>query len=152
LKSSTILVISLLAITIVLGESSFVFATSPNDYGGLGGTISGMVVSPSGNVVDWAQIHARSSNQTFEAFSGFSGLYLMRVPSGTYNVSVYDFYSPQDWAANVSVTVTDGSSIMVNFYLQAPPAPIQEFQPNVVAMVSLLSVAATCIMARRLKR
>jgi hypothetical protein len=111
-----------------------------------------MVVSPSGNVVDWAQIYAKTGNQTFEAFSGFSGLYLMRVPSGTYNVSVYDFYNPHYWAANVNVTVTDGSSTTVNFYLQPPPAPIEEFQPNVVALVTVLSVAATCVIARRSKK
>ena len=152
MKLFTTLIVLLLAITLALVESNLVFAMSANPYSGTGGTITGTVVSPSGNVVDWAQIYARSGNQTFEAFSGFSGLYLMRVPAGMYNVSVYDFYNPQYRAANVNVTVTDGSSTTVNFYLQPPPTPMPEFQPDVVALVSVFSVAATCIMARRFRK
>jgi hypothetical protein len=104
-------------------------------------------------VVDWSQIHANSGNQTFEAFSGFSGFYLMRVPAGTYNVSVYDFYNPQYWAPTANVNVTDGSSNTVNFYLQQePPSAVPEFQPSVFGLVVVLALAATCFVARRLRR
>ena len=128
------------------------FASSaPEYYGGAGGTISGTVIGPSGYVVDWTQISAISGNQTFEAFSGFSGFYLMRVPAGTYNVSVYDPYDPQYWAPNANVTVTDGSSSTVNFDLQQqPPSTIPEFQPNLSVFVAVLVVAATCFASRRL--
>ena len=102
MKSSTILVVSLLIIALALVEAGLVFASSaPEYYGGTGGTISGIVVNPNGSVVDWAQVYARAGNQTFQAFSGFSGFYLMRVPAGTYNVSVYDFYNPPYWAPSV---------------------------------------------------
>jgi hypothetical protein len=154
LKPPTIFVLSLLIITLALVEGNLVFALSaPKYYGGAGGTISGVVVSPSGSVVDWAQIHANNSNQTFEAFSGFSGFYLMRVPAGTYNVSVYDFYNPSYWAPSGRVNVTDGSSSTVNFFLQRqPPAVVPEFQPNLSALVSMLALAATCIVMRRLRK
>jgi len=144
----------LVAITLALVSSKFAFAAStPKYYGGAGGTISGIVVSPSGNLVDWAQIYADTGNQTFEAFSGFSGFYLMRVPAGTYNVSVYDFYNPPYWAPTVTVNVTDGSSSTVNFYLQQqPPSAVPEFEPNLPAVMSILAVAATCILTGRFRK
>jgi hypothetical protein len=154
LKLPTIFIISLLIITLALVEGNLVFASSaPKYYAGAGGTISGIVVSPNGNVVDWAQIHANNGNGTFEAFSGFSGFYLMRVPAGTYNVSVYDFYNPSYWAPSAEVNVTDGSSSTVNFFLQRqPPAAVPEFQPNLSALMSMLALAATCIAVRRLRK
>ena len=135
LRVGTIFVISLLGVSLMLAGSNLALAGStPNYYGGTGGTISGMVVSAGGSV-DWSQIRANNGNETFEAFSGFSGFYLMRVPAGTYNVSVYDFYNPVYWAPNVSVTVTDGSSTTVNFYLQSEPfAFVPEFQPSLLAV------------------
>lgn len=153
MRSSTIFVCLLVVLSLVLAGRSFVFASSvPKYYGGAGGTISGTVIGPTGNVVDWTQISAISGNQTFEAFSGFSGFYLMRVPAGTYNVSVYDPYNPQYWAWNANVTVTDGSSSTVNFYLQQqPPSAVPEFQPNLSVLVGVLVLAATCFASRRLK-
>jgi hypothetical protein len=154
LKSSAIFVGLLLVISLVLVGKTLVFAPSvPKYHSGAGGTISGTVVGPNGNVVDWTQIHANNGNQTFEAFSGMSGFYLMRVPAGTYNVSVYDPYNPQYWAPNAHVTITDGSSNTVNFYLQQhPPSTVSEFQPNVSALLVALTLVATCIAARRLKQ
>jgi len=139
---------------LVLVASNLALAAStPKYYAGAGGTISGIVVSPSGSVVDWSQIHANDGNQTFEAFSGFSGFFLMRVPAGTYRVSVYDFYNPSYSAPNVTVTVTDGSNIMVNFYLQPqPPAVVREFEPNMVTAVAMLAIAAACIVTRRSRK
>jgi hypothetical protein len=144
----------LLGISLLLVGSSLVLATStPKYYGGAGGTISGLVVSPSGNVVDWSQIYANNGNQTFEAFSGFSGFYLMRVPAGAYNVSVYDFYNPVYWAPRRNVTVTVGSNTTVNFYLQPqPPVAVPEFQPNLSAAVAMLAVAAACTMTKRSRK
>ena len=154
MRPLTIFVCFLVVVSLVVASKSFVFASSvPSYYGGAGGTISGTVVSPSGNVVDWTQISAISGNQTFEAFSGFSGFYLMRVPAGTYNVSVYDPYSPQYWAPNANVTVTDGSSSTVDFYLQQqPPSAVPEFQSNLSVLVVVLVIGATCLASRRLKR
>jgi hypothetical protein len=141
-------------ITIAVVGSNVACATSVSEYSGGGeGTISGIVVSPTGNVVDWSQIYANNGNQTFEAFSGFSGFYLMRVPAGTYNVSVYDFYNPQYWAPSMNVTVTDGSNITVNFYLQPqPPAPVPEFQPNLLAVVAILAIGAACVVTKHSRK
>ncbi len=151
---STLFLGLLLVISLMLVGKTLVFAPSvATYYGGAGGTISGTVIGPSGNVVDWTQISANNGNQTFEAFSGFSGFYLMRVPIGTYNVSVYDPYNPQYWAPTANVTITDGSSSTVNFYLQQqPPSTVPEFQPNLSVLIVVLALAATCFAARRLKQ
>ena len=105
-------------------------------------------------MIDWSQIYARNGNQTFEAFSGFSGFYLMRVPAGLYNVSVFDPYSPQLWAPSMMVNVTAGSSNTVNFYMlaQQPPSAVPEFQPNLLTIMSMLVVVAACLVARRLRK
>jgi len=157
MRFATPLIMCFVCIFLVLCGRGIVFASStPTYYGGAGGEISGLVVSPFGNVVDWSQIHATNAtngNQTFEAFSGFSGFYLMRLPAGRYNVSVYDFYNPSYWAPTVNVTVTDGSNTTVNFFLQqqAPPA-VPEFQPNAAAAVALIAITATGALSKRGKR
>jgi len=153
LKSITVLVASLLGISLVLAGTVLAFASStPNYYGGPGGTISGIVVSPTGNVVDWSQIYAKSGNETYGAFSGFSGFYLMRVPAGTYNVTVYDFYDPTYWAPTANVTVTDGSNTTVNFYLEFPTSPVPEFQSDLLVVAIMLAMAAACILTNRSRR
>jgi len=154
LRLLTVFIMSLLGISSLLAGSGLVLASStPKYYGGAGGTISGLIVSPSGDVVDWSQIYANNGNQTFEAFSGFSGFYLMRVPAGMYNVSVYDFYNPGYSAPSRNVTVKVGSNTVVNFYLQPqPPVAVPEFQPHLLVVVAMLSVAAACTMTKRSRK
>jgi len=157
MRLATALVMCMVGICLVLcGRNVVRGSSTPMYYGGAGGQISGLVVSPFGNVVDWSQIHATNAtngNQTFEAFSGFSGFYLMRLPAGTYNVSVYDFYNPSYWAPTVNVTVTDGSNTTVNFFLQqqAPPA-VPEFQPDAAAAVTLIAIIAAGALSKRARR
>jgi len=149
--SSRTLLASLVIVTVFLLGTAFVAAQQPQ-YSGPGGEISGTVIG-FGHVFDWAQINAVGGNQTFEAFSGFSGFYLMRVPAGTYKVSVYDPYNPQYSAPSVNVTVTDGSYSTVNFYLQLqPPVAVPEFQPNLAGLVVALTLGAACTLSRRLRR
>ena len=154
LRLPTILIALVLVTTLMLlGTGCVLAAYTPVYYGGEGGTISGTVISPTGTLVDWSQIHATDGNQTFEAFSGFSGFYLMRVPAGTYNVSVYDPYSPEWWAQSANVTVTDESTTTVNFYMQSQPSsPVPEFQPGLVALLSILALVATCVASRPLRK
>ena len=151
MKPITIFVVLIMIEFALIGGSLVHASPTPKDLAGSGGTISGTVISPSGTVVDWAQIYATGGNQTFEAFSGFSGFYLMRVPAGAYNVSVVDIYNPY-WAPSVNVTVTDGSSSTVNLYLQQSPSPVPPYQPATLGLMSMLSIIAACGMARRLKK
>jgi uncharacterized membrane protein len=125
-----------LVLALVLVGSNLVFAQSTQQYyGGPGGEIRGMVIGVDGHPFDWATIHASNNQQTFEAFSGMSGVYQMRVPAGTYNVAV----SVQGYTANsATVNVTDNSSNTVDFYLQQP---VPEFPPTIGPLIIAFTVA-----------
>jgi len=125
-----------LVLALVLISSRLVFAqTTQQYYGGPGGEITGMVIGVNGHPFDWATIHANNSQQTFEAFSGMSGVYQMRVPAGTYNVTV----SVQGYTANsATVNVTDNSSNTINFYLQQP---VPEFPPTIEPLLIAFTIA-----------
>lgn len=125
-----------LVLALVLIGSRLVFAQSTQQYyGGPGGEITGMVIGVNGHPFDWATIHANNSQQTFEAFSGMSGVYQMRVPAGTYNVTV----SVQGYTANsATVNVTDNSSNTINFYLQQP---VPEFPPTIEPLLIAFTIA-----------
>jgi len=107
-----------LVLALVLIGSRFVFAQSTQQYyGGPGGEITGRVIGVNGQPFDWATI------------------YQMRVPSGTYKVSV----SVQGYTANsATVNVTDNSSNTVNFYLQLA---VPEFPPTIEPLLIAFTVA-----------
>jgi hypothetical protein len=118
-------------------------------YGGPGGQISGFVYGVNGGGVDWTQISANNGTHIFHAFSGMSGFYLMRVPVGVYNVSVYVPDLPL-WANSANVTITDGSSVTVNFHLQQQPVVVvPEFQTNVAVLVMTFAFAAAVVVVKR---
>jgi len=135
-------------------------------YGGNGGQISGYVLGPGKQPFDWAAIYARSAQQTFQAFSGMSGFYEMRLPSGTYNVTVnVPGYQALVTNANVTegsattmnflidsmnVSVSEGSSSVINFYLQQNQTPVPEFQPPLAVLVLIVALTST-LLFRRLK-
>lgn len=125
-----------LVLALVLIGSSLVFAQSAQQYyGGPGGEITGMVIGVDGHPFDWATVYAGNSQQTFEAFSGMSGVYQMRVPAGAYNVTV----SAHGYTADsTTVNVTDNSSNTVNFYLQQA---VPEFPPMIEPLLILFTVA-----------
>ncbi|MGD0689352.1 MAG: carboxypeptidase-like regulatory domain-containing protein [Candidatus Bathyarchaeia archaeon] len=129
-----ILTASLLALVLI--GSRLVFAQSTQQYyGGPGGEITGMVIGVDGHPFDWATVYASNSQQTFEAFSGMSGVYQMRVPAGTYNVRV----SAHGYTANsATVNLTDNSSNTINFYLQQA---VPEFPPMIEPLLIAFTVA-----------
>ena len=135
-------------------------------YSGEGGEIRGYVLGVDREPFDWAAVHARNTQHTFQAFSGMSGFYEMRVPPGTYNVTV-DVPGYQALVTNTTVAdssrnmifylngmnviVLNGSSIIVNFYLQQPQTPVPEFQPPLVMMLVIGSIAVV-LQLKRLKK
>jgi len=133
-----------LVLALVLIGSRLVFAQSTQQYyGGPGGEITGMVIGVGGHPFDWATIYANSSQKTFEAFSGMSGVYQMRVPAGTYNVTV----NVQGYTANsAAVNVTDNSSNTVNFYLQQP---VPEFPPMTGELLILFTILLVFFIFKR---
>jgi O-acetylhomoserine/O-acetylserine sulfhydrylase-like pyridoxal-dependent enzyme len=133
---------ALLVVIIILVGAEFVFAISTKQYyGGPGGVITGTVIGVDGHPFDWATIYASNGQQVYEAFSGMSGVYQMRVPAGTYSVTV----KAQGYTGNAAtVSVTDNSSSTVNFSLEQA---VPEF-PTLMAPL-LISLAATLILISR---
>jgi len=135
-------------------------------YGGDGGEISGYVVGASNQPVDWAPVYASSAHHTYLAFSGMSGFYELRVPAGTYNMTVkvegYDALvtnatilesslpPENDHLNSITVTVTDGSSTVVNFYLQQTQTQVPEFQESVI--VVMIALVTSTFVLRRLRQ
>lgn len=164
------ILVALLFFVLMFGASSNVMAqySSPQQYYGMtGGEITGYVLGANSLPLDWAVIYARNSQHTYEAFSGMSGVYQMRVPVGAYNVTAtFPGYS----ASSVNVTVSDGSSSTLNFYLRVNVAvsggsssvinvyldqsqvPVPEFQPNVTLIVLAFAIAATLAIRYRSRR
>jgi len=138
-----------LVIALILVCSSSVEAQSPQQYyGEPGGEITGHVIGADGYPVDWAAVHASNDQHTYEVFSGMSGVYLMRIPTGTYNVTVE---VPGYRARGETVNVTENSLHTVNFYLEVA---VPEFQSNTAPLVIALILAATliCISERRKRK
>ena len=136
-------------------------------YSGEGGEIRGYVLGVDREPLDWAAVHARNTQHTFQAFSGMSGFYEMRIPPGTYNVTV-DVPGYQALVTNttladsqernmifylngMNVTVSDGSTNVVNFYLELPQTPVPEFQPPLALMLVIGSITVV-LQLKRLKK
>jgi len=129
-----------------------------------GGEITGYVLG-SNRPLDWAIVYARSNQKTYEAFSGMSGRYQMRVPVGTYNVTAnFPGYAASsanitvadnssttltfhlDYSINVAVSA--GSSSIINFYLDENQVPVPEFQPNFTLIILALTLAVTVMLRK----
>jgi hypothetical protein len=169
MKYARLFLITSIVITFLfLTNGSAVAASQPQQYyGGSGGEISGYVIGANHLPVDWAAIYARGAQRTFQAFSGISGFYEMRVPAGSYNLTVnvpgYEALvtnatviqgssTTVNFSLNsINVTVSEGSSSVINFYLQQSQTPVPEFQPATTLSVLMLTLTSTLIL-RRLKK
>ena len=137
-------------------------------YGAEGGEITGYVLGVSKQPVDWAAIYARSDQHTYQAFSGMSGFYEMRVPAATYNLTInvpgYEAYVTNATVSNASttvmnfnlnsinVTVSAGSSSVINFYLQQNQTPVPEFQPSLSLSLITFTLAVIFLLRRSTRR
>jgi hypothetical protein len=96
-----------------------------------------------------------------------SGVYMMRLPAGSYNVTVdaagYNASSMNvTISANsrsyvnfslstITVAVSPGSSSAINFYLIQTQVPVPEFQPGLTLTLIALTLAVTLLFKRSRK-
>jgi len=136
-------------------------------YGEGGGVISGYVLGTGKEPLEWANIYADNGQHKFMAASGVDGFYEMRLPPSTYNVTIevpgYEALVPAEVNVTngsvtkmnfnmntISVSVSSGSSTVINFYLQQTQTPVPEFQPGTsLVLASSLLAAMLLIRSRR---
>ncbi len=140
-----VLAASLVIALLLVGSRLVEAQSSQQYYGGPGGEITGRVIGVNGYPVDWAAVHASDGQHTYQVFSGMSGVYLMRVPVGTYFVTVSVAGYRADGA---TVNVTENSSNTVDFHLEVA---VPEFQPNGAPLIMVLTLAAILIFISRFK-
>jgi hypothetical protein len=124
----------------------------PTFVGGGGmihGTVYGFNMWDEFVPIEWASVTAADGQYSFVAYSGAGGSYEMFVPAGTYNVTV----APPGYKAySMSVTVSDGSSSAINFYLEQSGVPVPEFQPSAFAIVLFVALASVLLVKRATRR
>jgi hypothetical protein len=168
LKPKKAMIAASLAIALVLlisGQTVTAQSHPQQYYGSSGGEIRGLVLGAN-KVLDWAIVHAKSSEHSYEAFSGMTGAYQMRVPVGTYNVSA-SFPGYQSTSTNVTVTegssvsldfhlsnsitvaVSSGSYSVINFYLDENQVPVPEFKPPITLAVFAITMLTMTLILRR---
>jgi len=145
---------ALLVGTFILMSCTVVLAEAPQQYyGANAGTIRGYVIDVTGRPYDWAIVYAKNSQHSYQAYSGYDGAYLMRIPVGVYNVTVsapgFSSSTAKYYANGAVANVTDGSTIRIDFHLQEGTPPIPEFQQNIIPITITLALAATLILKRR---
>lgn len=158
--------LTLLAIGVIMLNNQIILA-QPNPaqyYGRTGGEITGYVIGRN-LPLDWAVIHATNTQHSYEAFSGMSGRYQMRVPVGIYNVTAYfPGYATSSAFVNVtenssttltfrldyriSVAVSAGSSSVINFYLEENQVPVPEMRPSFSLILLALTIAVAGILRK----
>jgi hypothetical protein len=150
-----IVAVSLFVALMILGSKLVLAQPRPDQYyGSGGGAIRGYILGfnmwDQLEPVAWASVYAANGQRTFVAYSSAGGYYFMFVPTGFYNLTVV-----QPGYANYSntVSVSDGSTSSINFYLELSHVPVPEFQPNFTLMVMILTLGAALVVRRRsLKR
>lgn len=154
LKGISYLIMLATVAAVALLSTGSVFAhTGPTQYFGGGGYVSGQVLGfdyyneliP----IAWAKVVASNGVYTFRAASGGDGGYQLFLPVGYYNVTATEpGYVPH----TMFVSVSDGSSSVINFYLEESRIPVPEFQPQMVPLVLVFALAATLAAKRATKR
>ena len=92
--------------------------------------------------ISWSNITATNGPSSFHTASDVNGGYEMFIPVGNYNVTVTE---PGYVSYSTSVSVSGGSSSVINFYLYESHVPIPEFQSELFSVVLALSLIAVLL-------
>ena len=151
MKPTRYFAVAALTIGILLLGTKLVGAQPQVQQGGgmIIGSILGFNMYNQLEPISWASIYANNGQHTFVSYSDAGGYYEMYVPQGMYNVTVVEpGYVPYSNA----VSVGDGSTSTINFYLEESHVPVPEFPSGMVSAVAVLALAAVLVAARRTKR
>ena len=123
------------------------FAQMPGQGGGLiYGWVYGFTWDDQLVPLVWVQVTASNpSHPLITVSTGGNGVFEIYVPVGTYNLTV----SPPGYLAHSSmVSVSDGSSSTVSFYMEESHIPIPEFPTQMVSAIMVMALAVP-LLARR---
>ena len=141
---------ALLAVVIVasiLGTRVVFAHDEPRQYGG--GYIHGWVYGFNFDnyllPVSWANVTATNGRDAFHAASGVNGEYGMFLPIGDYNVTATE---PGYISLSTVVSVSDGSTSVINFYLYESHVPVPEFQSQFLSLVLMFSLAVVLLVKK----
>lgn len=147
----TLGLLAILFAFLIAGSSLLVSAqTGSQQYvGGGGGLIRGNVYGfdmwDELEPIAWASVTATNGQYRFVAYTGGSGYYEMFVPVGAYNVTV----NPAGYVPySNTVSVSDGSSSAINFYLEESHVPVPEYPQGAFIFVLFAALASVLIVQR----
>ncbi len=152
MKTTIYLIILAATVAISVFGTSIVLARSqPWQYGGgyLHGWVYGFNYDNYLLPISWANVTATDGPSVFHAASDVNGGYEMFIPVGNYNVTVTE---PGYVSYSTSVSVSGGSSSVINFYLEESHVPIPEFQSQLVSVVLALSLIAVLLRKKSVMR
>jgi len=142
--------LAVVVVATILGTRAVFAHDQPRQYGG--GYIHGWVYGFNYDnyllPASWANVTATSGRDAFHAASGVNGGYEMFLPVGAYNVTATE---PGYISLSTAVSVSDGSSSVINFYLYESHVPVPEFQSQFLSLVLMLSLAAVLLAKKTLR-
>jgi hypothetical protein len=147
--ASGIFVLALL-ILVVGSASAEMHPSQLGPGGGMAqGNVYGFTMFDEREPIVWAQVTAVAGQYKFQTSTGAGGAYSMFLPTGTYNFTV-DAGSAYK-AQSQSVTVSNGGTSSVNFYLEQSHVPIPEFPTQLLSLIMVAAFAAALITQRKIR-
>lgn len=118
--------------------------------GMLGGKVYGYNMYDEPIPLIWARVSAYENDSLVGSITtGGNGTYTMFLPSGRFNVTVqYPGFKTQ---ARI-VSISEGSAIQLNFYLERSEVPIHEFEVYFVPFVAASLLVFTTVLTKKKRR
>ncbi len=142
-----VIVLALVGLGVVSAQSQ-----PRQGYGGgdVAGFVYGYTMFDELVPLDWVPVTANSGQYNFTTSTFNNGAYHMFLPTGTYNMSVYeDGFKPY----SMSVVVADGASLTgLNFYLERSEVPIPEFPGYMLTFMMIVAFASALLLKKTAKR
>jgi len=144
LKTAVYLIILTATVVLALGTGIVSARSQPWQYSGgyLHGWVYGFNYDNYLLPISWANVTATDGPSVFHAASDVNGGYEMFIPVGNYKVTVTE---PGYVSYSTSVSVSGGSSSVINFYLEESHVPVPEFHSELVSAGLALCLIAVLL-------